>query len=120
MRLIRKQKAADAITNYDLMNRDLDIDVSALTDIFYRVMATRFEIIDSEALVNDLKIKRIEEMEAGKKNYLLTSDKPSLGKFNNEIREFKALCEMVKNSEEKIRKNASELISLLKEEYLLE
>jgi hypothetical protein len=119
MRLIRNKKAADGITDYDLMSRDLDIDVSSLQDIFNRVMASRFEIIDSEALANDIKINKVEP-EAGKKNYLLKSDKPTLGKFNNEIREFKVVCEMVQRSEGKIRKRAVDLIALLKKEYHLE
>jgi hypothetical protein len=117
MRLIQNKKAADGITNYDLMNRDLDIDVSSLEDIFYRIMATRIEIIDSEALEKDIKAKKVEDLEAGKKNYLLKSDKPALGKFNNEIREFRVVCEMVKNSEIRLRKQAVDLIALLKKEY---
>jgi hypothetical protein len=117
MRLIRIKKAADAITEYDLMNRDLDIDVSSLGDAFNQILTTRFEIIDSEALANDVKIKTIAELEAGKKNYLLKADKPGLGKFNNEIREFKEICKMVRESEEKIRKQAIELIALLRKEY---
>jgi hypothetical protein len=119
MRLIRKKNAADAITDYDLMNRDLDIDVASLVDIFIQVGKTRFEIFDDEALENDLKIKKIEELEAGKENYLLKTDKPSLGKFNNEIREFKDICRIVRASEEKLKQKAIELLSLLKKEYHL-
>jgi len=117
MRLIRIKKAADAITEYDLMNRDLDIDVASLDDIFNQLLTIRFEIIDSEALANDLKIKTIAELEQGKENYLLKADKPGLGKLNNEIREFKEICRMVRTSEEKIRKQAIQVIALLKKEY---
>ena len=119
MRLIRVKKAADAITDYDLMNRDLDIDVFSLTNLFIQIETTRFEIFDEEALENDMKIKTVTELEAGKKNYLLRADKPALGKLNNEIREFRVVGEMVRKSEEKLRKKAIELISLLKNKYHL-
>ena len=119
MRLIRIKQAADDITEYDLMNRDLDIDVTALNEIFIQVMHSRFEIIDSAALVNDLRIKTLEELEAGNKNYLLKTDQQTLGKWNNEIREFRAICQMVRISEEKLKMKAVTLIALLKKEYHL-
>jgi hypothetical protein len=120
MRLIRIKKAADAITEYDLMNRDLDIDVTALSEIFIQVMHTRFEIIDSAALINDLRIKTLADLGAGNKNYLLKIDQQSLGKWNNEIREFRAVGQMVRISEEKLKTKAITLIALLKKEYHLE
>jgi len=58
-------------------------------------------------------------LEAGNKNYLLKTDKAILGKWNNQIREFKVIGEMVRISEEKLRKKAFELIRLLKKEYYL-
>jgi hypothetical protein len=119
MRLIRLKKAADAITDYDLMNRDLDIDVLSLSQIFSQILETRYELIDSAALADDIKKKSITELEAGNKNYLLKTDKAILGKWNNQIREFKVIGEMVRISEERLRKKAFELITLLKKEYYL-
>ena len=120
MRLIRIKQAADDITGYDLMNRDLDIDVTGLNEIFIQVMHSRFEIIDSAALVNDLRIKTLADLEQGNKNYLLKKDQQTLGKWNNEIREFRTLCQMVRISEEKLKTKAITLIALLKKEYHLE
>jgi truncated hemoglobin YjbI len=119
MRLIRNKKAADAITDYDLTNRDLDIDVTSLSDLFNRVESSRFELFDEEALQTDMKEKTITELETGKKNYLLKSEKPVLGKFNNEIREFQIVCGFVRHSEEKLRTQAIDLIRLLNGEYNL-
>ena len=119
MRLIRIKNAADGITEYDLMNRDLDIDVAALILVFNQITETRFEMIDSASLANDVTAKTVAAMEAGRENYLLKADKQSLGKWNNEIREFKSICEMVRISEEKLKKKAIDLIGLLKKEYHL-
>jgi hypothetical protein len=119
MRLIRNKKAADAITEYDLTNRDLDIDVTSLAELFNRIESSRFELFDEEALQTDLKEKTITELETGKKNYLLKSEKSALGKFNNEIREFQIVCGFVRVSEEKLSTQATDLIRLLKSEYNL-
>jgi hypothetical protein len=120
MRLIRNKKAADEITEYDLTNRDLDIDVTSLNDLFNRVEGSRFELFDEEALQADIKEKTITELETGKKNYLLKSEKSALGKFNNEIREFQIVCGFVRHSEEKLRAQAIDLIRLLNNEYHLQ
>lgn len=117
MRLIRNKKAADGITEYDLMNKDLDIDVTALSLVFNQILSTRYEIIDSAALANDVKTKTVAEMEAGGKNYLLKTDKQSLGKWNNEMREFRFLCRKVMRTEQTLKTKAIELIGLLREQY---
>jgi hypothetical protein len=119
MRLIRNKTSADAIIEYDLMNKDLDIDIEALTLVFKQILESRFEIIDSAALATDLKIKTAVELESGKNNYLLKADKQSLGKWNNQIREFKLMCRLVMITEEKLRKKAIELIGVLMKEYRL-
>jgi hypothetical protein len=119
MRLIRNKKAADAITEYDLTNRDLDIDVASLIDLFTRIESSRFELFDEEALQTDRKEKTVIEMETTKKNYLLKSEKFVLGKFNNEIREFQLVCGFVRDSEVKLRTQATDLIRLLNREYNL-
>ena len=120
MRLIRHQKAAYGITGYDLAIRDLEIDVIALNDIFNDIRKSWYEIFDEEALEADMKIKTPSGLESGKKNYLLRADKPLLGRFNNEIRDFKSVSGLVMNREEKLKTTAVELIVLLKKEYHLE
>jgi hypothetical protein len=120
MRLIRNKKAADAITDYDLINRNLDLYTQSLGDAFSYVKMSRYEIFNTEALENDLKIKTIAELQSGKENYLLKTDKQSLGKFNNEIRGFKTISQLVLKKEEKIRDHATALIKVLKKEYYLE
>jgi len=119
MRLIRRQKAADGITGYDLAIRDLEIDVAGLVDIFNDIRKSRNEIFDDEALEADKKIKTEAELELEKKNYLLRTDKPLLGRFNNEIRHFKKVSNQVWKREEKLKTQAVELIAILKKEYHL-
>jgi hypothetical protein len=120
MRLIRNKKAADGITEYDLMNRDLDIDVDALVVTFNQIVDSGLEILDSAGLAHDAKTKTYAEMEAGGKTYLLKADRQTLGKWNNQIRLFKMLCKMVRTLEEELREKAIELIVLLKKEYRLQ
>jgi hypothetical protein len=119
MRLIRNKKAADVITEYDLMNRDLDLDVESLTLVSNQVIDSGLEILDSASLAYDAKTKTSAEMEAGGRNYLLKADRQTLGKWNNQIRLYKMLCKMVRTSEESLREKAIELIGLLKKEYRL-
>jgi hypothetical protein len=119
MRLIRNQKAADGITAYDLAIRDLEIDVAGLVDVFNDIRKSRNEIFDDEALEEDMKIKTEAALESGKKNYLLKTDKPLLGRFNNEIRHFKKVSIQVWKREEKLKATAVELMALLKKEYHL-
>jgi hypothetical protein len=117
MRLIRNKKASDVITDYDLKSRDLDIDVASLGETFRQLKNIRYEIFDIETMENDLKIKTITELEAGKNNYLLKDDKPILGKFNNLIRHFKNNCQHVSKSEKILREQAIAVITILKKEY---
>ncbi len=119
MRLIQNKKAADAITEYDMMNRDLDIDIGSLRDIFYEMRTCRFEMLNTAALEADLYVKTVAEMEASGKHYLLKTDLPSLGKFNNLIGFFKSKINNVIIAEEKLKVKADELITILKNEYHL-
>ena len=119
MRLIRHKKAADGVTRYDLAIRDLEIDVRGLTDIFNDLRKSWYEIFDDEALEADRQIKTPAELESEKKNYLLKAEKPLLGRFNNEIRDFKWVSSLVMKREEKLKVTAVELIALLKKEYHL-
>ena len=120
MRLIRNKKSADAITDYDLINRNLDLYTQSLGDAFTYLKKSRYEIFDTEALENDRKNKTTAELQSGKENYLLKTDKQSLGKFNNEIRGFKAISQLVVKKEEKVIDHATTLIKILKKEYHLQ
>jgi len=119
MRLIQQKKAADGITEYDVAIRNLEIYVQGLQDVFNDVRKSWYEVFDDEALEADKKIKTDTELEAGKKNYLLRTDKALLGRFNNEIRDFKLVCGLVETREINLKTMAIQLIALLKKEYHL-
>ena len=119
MRLIQQGKTAESITEYDLAIRDLEIDVQGLTDIFNDLRKSWYEIFDDEAFEADQKTKTEAQLELANKNYLLRSDKPLLGRFNNEIRDYKLLCDYVVGREKKLKTQATDLIALLKKEYHL-
>ena len=120
MRLVKNKKAADGITDYDLKCRNLDIDVNSLIGVHERYYISYSELIDHMALDADKKMMNPKELESGRKNYLLKSDKPSLGKFYNQIKLLKELAGFVKSQEEKLLDKAVNLIELLKKEYHLE
>jgi len=119
MRLIKNKRAADGITEYDLKYKDLEIDVDALTRLTVRYFSSLTEFIDFAALDVDRKIMSPIQLESGGKNYLLKTDKPSLGKCYNEIRFRKELSKMVKKQEEDLKSKAIDLIQFLKKEYHL-
>ena len=119
MRLIRNKAASDGIVSYDSKVRDHGIDVVGLEDAFKEVLHLQWEIFDEEDLMLDKQYKSIEELEKENKNYLLISDKPTLGKFNNTIIEFDTMCGFVKKKEQQLKQKAIELIALLKKEYHL-
>jgi len=120
MRLIQKGKAAESITEYDLAIRDLEIDVQGLTDIFNDLRKSWYEVFDDEALEIDMRTKSEAQLELGNKNYLLRADKALLGRFNNEIRDYKLLCGYVAGRERNLKIQATQLIALLKNEYHLD
>ena len=119
MRLIRNKAASDGIVSYDSKVRDHGIDAGSLADVFKAVLHLQWEIFDEEDLMLDKQYKSIEQLEKGNKNYLLISDKPTLGKFNNAIMEFNTVCGFVKEQELELKQKAVELIALLKKEYHL-
>jgi len=119
LRLIKNRKSADGIIEYDLQNDDINIDVNTIRVIFFELMETRWELVDVAALEEDKKIISITDMNAGKKNYLLRSDQPFLGRYNNELRTFKTICRLVKNKQKKMLEQAMQLIQVLKKEYHL-
>jgi len=119
LRLIKSRKSSDGIIEYDLQYDDLNIDINALRLTFYECMASRQELLDIAAVEEDKKIIAIPAMNAGKKNYLLRTDLPFLGKYNNQLRSFKTICKLVKSKQKKMLEQAVQLIQVLKKEYHL-
>ena len=119
LRLIKNRKSSDGIIEYDLQYDDLNIDVNSLKLIFQECMRSRRELLDFAALEKDKKTISIADLNASKKNYLLRTDLPFLGKYNNEIRGFKIVCKMVQSQQKKMLDKAAQLIPVLKKEYRL-
>ena len=119
MRLIRHKLASDGIVGYDSKVKDLGIDVDGLSEVFLQIEHLWYEMFDEEDLLLDKKSKSIAELEKGNKNYLLISDKATLGKLNNEIMDYKDVCGLVKKQEIELKQKAIVLIALLKKEYHL-
>jgi hypothetical protein len=62
----------------------------------------------------------LEAIEKGNKNYLLVSDKATLGLFYNRIKSHRLLRQIVIRRMETLSKSANELIATLKKEYDIE
>ena len=120
LRLIKKRKSLDGIIEYDLQYDDLNIDVNTLKGALSECLNSRQELLDLAAREEDKKIMSAADLNTGKKNYLLRTDHPFLGKYNNQIRLYKFLCKKVKSQEIKMRDQAVQLIQVLKKEYHLE
>ena len=117
MRLIRKEKAADIITEYDLMNRDLEIDIASLERLFYELRTARFETINTADLEIDLVGKSLSQLATSGKNYLLTTDTEKLGKLKNMTQYFQERIKFVINEDETLLAKAMEMVTVLKESY---
>lgn len=121
MRLIHNKAAADGIAEYDSKTRDiLGNDQPALNTVFLKYLLFWNELIDEEAIENAKKNFSTNEMNKSGKNYLLKSDKASLGNLNNTIREFKLVAQyIIEPKEIELKMRANKLIELLKKEYHL-
>jgi hypothetical protein len=117
MQLIRNKVVTDGIMGYDSKVRDCGIDEGSINQIHSRIRMLWYELIDTEKIELDRNSISISEMEQGSKNYLLVSDKATLGKFNNMIRDYKRISILVKKQEIKLKEKAVQLIALLKKEY---
>jgi hypothetical protein len=120
MQLIRNKAVTDGIMGYDSKVRDCGIDEGSINQIHSRIRMLWYELMDTENFELDRNSISISDMEKGSKNYLLVSDKATLGKFNNMIRDYKRISILVKKQEINLREKAIQLISLLKEEYHLD
>jgi hypothetical protein len=120
MRLIRNKIAVNGIVQYDSRVRSLMLYDNSLITQFYQIRQLWRELFDDEAFEIAHRVKSITQIEKENKNFLLKTDKPALGEFNNSIRDIKLLFGIVKNKEIDIKQNAAQLIHLLKNEYHLE
>ena len=117
MRLIRNKKAADGITLYDSKLKEYDKSLATLDVVFTKMYDLGMEIQDAEALEADKKTMTTQQLEAGNKNYLLLSDKATLGKYHNRIKSYLLLRQIVIRRMETLMQTANELSGLLKKEY---
>ena len=121
MRLIRNQEVVKMIIDYDSSVRRLT--ESLMPDINYYYMNSNemwFEIMDIATYEADKSVMTISQMENGVKTYLLNSDRLSLGKWNNIIRNFQLDLTLIIGVEEELKEKATLLIELLRKEYGLE
>lgn len=120
MRLIRNKNAADGIMFYDAKLKEHEKSLSTLDDIFFKFYELNSQIQDNLSLDLDKKTMSIEALEKGNKNYLLVSDKATLGLFYNRIKSHRLLRQIVIRRMETLSKSANDLIATLKKEYDIE
>ncbi len=119
LRLIKNTKSSDGIIEYDLQYDDLNIDINSLREVYYKCLGSRWELLNVAAMEEDKKRFSIADLTASENNYLLRTDLPFLGKYNNELRTFRAICKLIKGKQVKMRDKAVELIKILGKEYRL-
>ena len=119
MRLIKNKKAADGILNYDAFVRNYENNDAYVQRYWEFLTFQRIGIIDRQALEKDLKSKTVEEIKLNSKNYLLTNDPVTLGKFRNSILELQTYHHNSVEAQKKLFSKAVELIATLKQEYHL-
>jgi hypothetical protein len=117
MRLIRKRKVADAIAAYDALLRVFDLDVKELEQAHLGVGDKIEQIVDMQNLEIAQRTRSISELESGTENFLLKSDAANLGEYYNRLTVYRLLRGYTVERLNKLKSNASELISILKKEY---
>jgi hypothetical protein len=120
MHFITNKRALNGIIEYDLSVRHLmESYIPDLNFYYQNSNLMWFEIFDIEDYEADMKKMSVGDIEKGNKNYLLRSDKATLGKFNNIIRNFKEDVTLVKDTETELKEKAEQLILLLEKEYII-
>jgi len=118
MSLIRNQAAANAITEYDLDMRKLEQDMNIQTGFFNDAAKSWREIFSDEIILSNS--FQANAVITNKEDYLLKSDRATLGRFYNELYDYKSSCDYIKNVEKSLKQKATELMRLLKKEYHFE
>jgi hypothetical protein len=120
-RLLRKHNAVDSIMAYDaivktaLINEhQLGAEVTALKH--HKQTFFDFLALDKKVLEGTTP----QQMEEQKTNYLLSSDKITVSKYYNKIRDCTWLFRIVKSDMQRVKIKASALITFLQKEYNLE
>ena len=119
LRLIRNKRAVDGISLYDSKLKDHDKATADVRDVFGDVDRLGSEIFDNQQLNEDKKVMSIEQLEKTEKKYLLKEDKATLGKYYNRIEIYRFLKKLVYNRLAGLKKQATDLMVLLKDEYHL-
>jgi len=118
MRLIRDKEVVSAIIDYDSSVRRLTESLMPDLEFYYQHSNEMwFEVMDIAAFEADTALLTITQMESGSKTYLLRSDKETLGKWNNVIRNFHGDLVMIREMEEALKAKATRLIELLIQKY---
>lgn len=118
MSVISNQEAANAITQYELDMRKLEQDMNIQIGFFNDAAKSWREIFSDEIILsNDFQVNG-----AITKNndYLLKSDRATIGKFYNELYDYRSSCDYIKNVEKSLKQKATSLMVLLEKEYHIE
>jgi hypothetical protein len=119
MRLIRKRKVADAIAGYDALLRKHQTDLQELNLAFSKVDDKLGQIINFQGLDSTLRSMTVEELEKRKENYLLRTDRATLGEYYNRIWVYRYLRNLTVDNMKSLHTAASDLINLLNTAYQL-
>ena len=117
MRLIKNNKVADGIMEYDAFVRNYENNGAYVERYWENLTFQRLNIINQETLDYDLKSMGTVDV---KKNYLLVSDPVQLHRLKSFIYELKNYHSSTLGANKKLRQKAIKLIEILKNEYHLE
>ena len=116
MRLIKNKKVANGIMDYDAFVRNYENNGAYVQRYWENLTLQRLNIIDQQALDNDLKITGTVDI---KRNYLLVSDLVLLHRLKSFVYELKTYHSNTLRANIKLREKAIGLIEILKKEYHL-
>ena len=116
MRLIKNKKAANGIMDYDASVRNYENNGAYVQRFWENLTAQRINIIDQQALDNDLKTSGKINTE---RNYLLLNDPVILRRLKSFIYELKIYHSHTIQDNIELKEKATGLIEILKKEYHL-
>ena len=116
MRLIKNKKAANGIMDYDASVRNYENNGAYVQRFWENLTAQRINIIDQQALDNDLKTSGEINTE---RNYLLLNDPVILRRLKSFIYELKIYHSHTIQDNIELKEKATGLIEILKKEYHL-
>lgn len=121
LRLIIKQRSAKGIMDYDSkMKQLMNVNLPILRDVVLQnLVPDMIKIVNFQQIIYDYKNKTYEQRLKENKNYLIASSKKELIVLYNLLYSFRQTCNVTKNDEVELKKQATQLIKLLKQEYEL-